>query len=90
MKCLEQGNCRDKEQIIGSLGLGEMGRYGLMNKGFVFEGKCSKIDCGDGCVVATLSGKLTQKDNADSEVQFITPAGPRQSLLLAKDPDQHL
>ena len=26
----------------------------------------------------------------DSEVQFITPAGPRQSLLLAKDPVQHL
>ena len=25
-----------------------------------------------------------------SGVQFITPAGPRQSLLLAKDPDQHL
>ena len=25
----------------------------------------------------------------DSEVQFITPAGPRQSLLLAKDPVQH-
>lgn len=38
MKCLEQGNCRDKEQIIGCLGLGEMGRYGLMNKGFIFEG----------------------------------------------------
>ena len=34
--------------------------------------------------------KLTQKDNADSGVQFITLAGPRQSLLLAKDPDQHL
>ena len=34
--------------------------------------------------------KLTQKDNADSGVQFITPAGPRQSLLLAKDPIQHL
>ena len=32
----------------------------------------------------------TQKDNTDSGVQFITPAGPRQSLLLAKDPDQHL
>ena len=42
-------------------------------------------------VVATRSGnKLTQKDNADSGVQFITPAGPRQSLLLAKDPDQFL
>ena len=26
--------------------------------------------------------KLTQKDNADSGVQFITPAGPGQSLLL--------
>ena len=23
-------------------------------------------------------------------MQFITPVGPRQSLLLAKDPDQHL
>ena len=41
-------------------------------------------------VVATHSGKLTEKDNADSGVQFITPAGPRQSLLLAKDPDQLL
>ena len=30
--------------------------------------------------------KLTQKDNADSGVQFITPVGPRQSLLLAMDP----
>ena len=26
----------------------------------------------------------------DSGVQFITPVGPRQSLLSAKDPDQHL
>ena len=34
--------------------------------------------------------RLIQKDNADSEVQFITLAGPRQSLLLAKDPVQHL
>ena len=34
-----------------------------------------------------LGNKITQKDNADSGVQFITPAGPRQSLLLAKDPD---
>ena len=34
--------------------------------------------------------KLTQKDNADSGVHFITLAGPRQSLLLAKDPGQHL
>ena len=40
-------------------------------------------------VVAVRSGnKLTQKVNADSGVQFITPAGPGQSLLLAKDPDQ--
>ena len=37
-----------------------------------------------------LGNKLTQKDNADSGVQFITPVGPRQSLLLAKDPDQFL
>ncbi|KAB0344711.1 hypothetical protein FD754_021637 [Muntiacus muntjak] len=28
--------------------------------------------------------KLTPKDNADSGVQFITPAGPRQSLLLMR------
>ena len=35
-----------------------------------------------------LGNKVTQKDNADSEVQFITPAGPRQSPLLAKDPNQ--
>ena len=43
------------------------------------------------CVVTTRSGnKLTQKDNADSGVQFITLVGPRQSLLLAKDPDQFL
>ena len=41
-------------------------------------------------VVYQKGKKLTQKDNADSGVQFITPAGPRQSLLLAKDPDQHL
>ena len=34
--------------------------------------------------------KLTQKDKAHSGVQFITLAGPRQSLLLAKDPDQFL
>ena len=42
-------------------------------------------------VVRRIPGnKLTQKDNADSGVQFITPAGLRQSLLLAKDPDQFL
>ena len=42
-------------------------------------------------VVATSSGKQTHsEDNADSGVQFITPAGPRQSLLLAKDPNQFL
>ena len=41
-------------------------------------------------VAATRSRKQTQKDNADSGVQFIIPAVPRQSLLLAKDPDQHL
>ena len=37
-----------------------------------------------------LGNKLTQTDHADSGVQFITPLGPTQSLLLAKDPDQHL
>ena len=37
-------------------------------------------------VVAMCSGKqTTQKDNADSGVHLITPAGPRQSLLLVKD-----
>ena len=42
-------------------------------------------------VVAMRSrNKLTQKDNADSGVQFITLAGPRQSVLLAKDPNQFL
>lgn len=41
-------------------------------------------------IAMRLGNKLTQKDNADSGVQFITPAGPRQSLLLAKDPDQFL
>ena len=34
-----------------------------------------------------LGNKLTQ-DNVDSGVQFITPGGPRQSHLLAKDPNQ--
>ena len=29
-------------------------------------------------------------NNADNGVQFIKPEGPRQSLLLAKDPDQFL
>ena len=37
-----------------------------------------------------MGNKLTQKDNADSEVQFITLVDPRQSLLLAKDPNQLL
>ena len=32
-----------------------------------------------------LGNKLTQKDNADNEVQ-IALVGPRQSLLWAKDP----
>ena len=39
-------------------------------------------------VEASRSGKQIQKDNADSGVQFITPAGLRQSLLLAKEPNQ--
>ena len=44
-----------------------------------------------GSVVAVLPGnKLTQKDSADSGAPFITPAGPRQSLLLVKHPDQFL
>ena len=45
----------------------------------------------DGIVVATRSGKQTHSEGqSDSGVQFITPRGPRQSLLLAKDPDQFL
>ena len=43
-----------------------------------------------GSVVVTHSRKQTQKDNVDSGVQFITLAGPRQNLLLAKDPNQFL
>ena len=35
-----------------------------------------------------LGNKLTQRDNAVSGEQFITPSGPRQSLLLAKDSGQ--
>ena len=41
-------------------------------------------------VVATHSGKRTQKDDADGEGQLITLVGPRQSLLLPEDPDQLL
>ena len=42
-------------------------------------------------VVAMHSGKQSHsEDNADSGVQFIILEGPKQSLLLAKDPDQHL
>ena len=41
-------------------------------------------------VTAMRSGKLTHKDNADSGVQFITLVGPKQSLLLGKDPNQCL
>ena len=37
-----------------------------------------------------LGNKLTQKDNADSRVHFITLAGSSQSLLLAKDPKEIL
>ena len=42
------------------------------------------------CSQAFRGNKLTQKDNADSEAQFIAPVGLRQSFLLAKDPDQFL
>ena len=47
------------------------------------------------CLVGVLQphipgNKLTEKDNADSRVQFITLAGQRRSLLLAKYPDQFL
>ena len=37
-----------------------------------------------------LGNSLTQKDGADGGVQLITPVGPRQSLLLAKDRDPFL
>ena len=40
--------------------------------------------------ITPAGNKFTQKDNADSGVQFIKPAGPRRSFLLAKDPYQHL
>ena len=33
---------------------------------------------------------LGSQITADSGAQFITPAGPRQSLLLAKNTNQHL
>ena len=51
-------------------------------------------DAGDSGLTLVLQprvpgNKLTQ-DNAGGGVQFITQAGPRQSLLLAKDPDQFL
>ena len=43
------------------------------------------------CVVPRVLGsKLPQKDHADGGVRFITPAGPTQGLLLAKDPDPFL
>ena len=53
----------------------------------------NKASGSDGIPVELLyprvpGNKLTQKDNADSGVQFITLAVPRQSLLLAKDPDR--
>ena len=47
-----------------------------------FPGQCTKS-----CSQGVLGNKLTPKDNADSRMQFIIPVGPRQSLLLAKDPD---
>ena len=48
------------------------------------------ISMGSIVVAMRSRNKLTQKDNADSGVQFITLAGPRQSVLLAKDPNQFL
>ena len=38
------------------------------------------------CAVGTRSRKQTQKDNAHTGVQFITPAGPRQSFRLSQGP----
>ena len=38
-------------------------------------------------VISTRCGtQLPQKDSADGGLPIITPAAPRQSLLLAKDP----
>ena len=48
----------------------------------------SEKGCGGPIVAVTCS--RNQKDSVDSGVQFITPASPRQSLLLAKDPHQYL
>ena len=55
----------------------------------------NKASGGDGIPVELLyphvpGNKLTQKDNADSGLQFITLVGARQSLLLAKEPNQFL
>ena len=38
------------------------------------------------CCSHAFQETLTQKDNADSGVQFITPAGPRQSALSQGPP----
>ena len=45
--------------------------------------------CGMKVLESCVPGNKLTQDNSDSGVQFITPAGPSQSLLLAKDPDQH-
>ena len=67
-------------------------RFKLQGLGAVPNGTCllkvRSFPANAPNVVATHSGKLTQMGNADSGVQFITPVGPRESLLLAKDPDQ--
>ena len=67
-------------------------RFKLQGLGVVPNGTCfltvRSFPANAPNIVATHSGKLTQKDNADSRMQFITLVGPRESLLLVKDPDQ--
>ena len=45
---------------------------------------------GPGVVSTHCGTQLPQKDSADGGLPIITPAAPRQSLLLARDPDQFL
>ena len=78
------GDIRDVGSIPGS-GRAPGGRHGNP-----LQYSCLENPMDRGTVVATPSGKQTQKDNADSGVQPITQAGPRQSLLFAKEADEFL
>ena len=79
--------------VLGAHGLGfggqvtavcTLGTFSVINLCFSFVGQVNLLwPCVPG-------NKLAQKDNAKSGVPFITLAGPRQRLLLAKDPNQFL